>query len=381
MAAAIAPLIHSDTDFSLARAAASIRFISKLLNRTGTMRPLASPLGSFGRPILGLAFLGIFELLNADSGAFAKIGDDRRRLFDWKVAGHVLIVIHKQMRMQMFLWYNKGEGEVNRLPETDDGKTAESKIDPPASPPVCSAWSISEIKRKLHESKAKHEQENATDKAARRTADATVWIAAFTVILALVGIFTLYEIITGGNDTHELAESAKKQATASVQQVSVMAALAIAAKLQSDQAIAQTTKMGESLAKTDSLIKATKTIADNARDSLKVSQRAYVTVGRKDGVVTEFVIPSDHRIDTGILMYFQNNGHLPAKFNWGLTYDPVVVPPIPGFPEINAPHRFTPMTRTINHTDGSRGESGGVIIGGDSTYSTDLGNLPTASAL
>src|SRR5665213_1967036 len=42
-----------------------MRFTSSVLKRTGTMRPLASPLGSFGRPIFGLVCFAMFsELLN-----------------------------------------------------------------------------------------------------------------------------------------------------------------------------------------------------------------------------------------------------------------------------------------------------------------------------
>ena len=54
--------------------------------------------------------------------------------------------------------------------------------------------------------------ETSADWAARKTASATIWIAAFTVILALVSLFTLFEVIEGGADTHTLAEAAKKQA-------------------------------------------------------------------------------------------------------------------------------------------------------------------------
>ena len=68
------------------------------------------------------------------------------------------------------------------------------------------------VKRKVHERRAKKQHEEPADRAARRTASATVWIAIFTVILALVGGLTLYEVIAGGSDTHTLAEAAKKQA-------------------------------------------------------------------------------------------------------------------------------------------------------------------------
>jgi hypothetical protein len=42
--------IHSETVWPLAFAAASTRLRSSGLNRTGTMEPLAVPLGSFGLP-------------------------------------------------------------------------------------------------------------------------------------------------------------------------------------------------------------------------------------------------------------------------------------------------------------------------------------------
>jgi hypothetical protein len=70
------------------------------------------------------------------------------------------------------------------------------------------AW----MRRKLHGRGTKRENENPADRAARLTAKATVWIAAFTVIMALVGIGTLYEIVEGGSDTHDLAVAAGKQA-------------------------------------------------------------------------------------------------------------------------------------------------------------------------
>lgn len=68
------------------------------------------------------------------------------------------------------------------------------------------------VKRKLQERKTKKEKESSTDRAARITATATVWIAAFTVAMALVGLGTLYEIVEGGADTHDLAVQAKRQA-------------------------------------------------------------------------------------------------------------------------------------------------------------------------
>jgi hypothetical protein len=55
-----------------------------------------------------------------------------------------------------------------------------------------------------------------------------------------------------------------------------------------------------------------------ANATLKVSQGAYVTIGRKDGVVAEFVVPKDPKEHAEIVVYFQNSGHLPVKFAWGI---------------------------------------------------------------
>jgi hypothetical protein len=84
---------------------------------------------------------------------------------------------------------------------------------------VRTIWGISYIKGKLHERAIKYKDETPTDKAARRTATATIWMAAFTVILSVVSIGTLLilkrqlaEMHEGGIDTHILAVAAGKQA-------------------------------------------------------------------------------------------------------------------------------------------------------------------------
>jgi hypothetical protein len=64
------------------------------------------------------------------------------------------------------------------------------------------------VKRKTQERETKKNEESSSDRAARRTADATYWIAAFTIVLALVSALTLYEVIEGGTDTHKLALAA-----------------------------------------------------------------------------------------------------------------------------------------------------------------------------
>jgi hypothetical protein len=55
--------IHSETFCSLAFAAASIAFVSCAVNRTWITRPIASPLGSLGRPILAFFCAKVSRLL------------------------------------------------------------------------------------------------------------------------------------------------------------------------------------------------------------------------------------------------------------------------------------------------------------------------------
>lgn len=80
---------------------------------------------------------------------------------------------------------------------------------------------ISYVKnRTTHERRTKKQKESPVDRAARRTAAATIWMAVFTVILTLVSGGTLLilkrqlkEMQDGGTDTHKLAQAAGDQAT------------------------------------------------------------------------------------------------------------------------------------------------------------------------
>ncbi len=81
------------------------------------------------------------------------------------------------------------------MPDTEDGKQSSAPIN--QSSPKWWTRFISYIKRKMHERHSKYENETAGDRAARVTTRATVWMAIFTAVLALVGVATLYEIIQG----------------------------------------------------------------------------------------------------------------------------------------------------------------------------------------
>lgn len=177
-----------------------------------------------------------------------------------------------------------------------------------------SIWGISKIKRKLHERKAKHENETTEQRAARVTATATAWIAWFTVILAAASLLTLYEVVEGGKDTHVLAEAAKAQADAAVK-------LAEAAASQAKSASAQISKLDVANQQTRSLAQTARQSLETARDNFDADQSPIVWVN-----------PQEPQFRAGEIgtwnVTFSNYGRSPA-FNerqcMGMTYGPMAL--------------------------------------------------------
>lgn len=244
------------------------------------------------------------------------------------------------------------------------------------------------IKRQLHGRKAKQEKENPLDRAARITAKATVWIAFFTVVMALVGVGTLYEIIDGGKDTRALAVAAGKQADSAELQLTEMKKQATDTHELAAQAKNQADRTKDLADRALLQANATAKIAKLTQDSLNVSQQAYVTVGRADGTVAEILMPPDSETKAAILVYFQNTGHMPAKFNWG-NNSPIiaVLPSDPkavkepyggqGFSEFDTENIFRPMYRA-RRRDQVNGFtwSGTTTIAGNSSYEGVLWEIP-----
>lgn len=164
----------------------------------------------------------------------------------------------------------------------------------------------------------------------------------------LIGLYRqqVGEVRRQASDTHELAVQAKNQADAVRGQ---LPALKLAAK-------------------------ASQNAANIASDTLQISQGAYVSMGRKDGVIAEFRKSKDPKLRDGMVIYFQNSGHLPAKFNWGLsnwfTRSPLIV--LPGAKP------FAPMMKTRDKKTGAVEETGSTDgnIGGDSIREVAVGSLP-----
>lgn len=76
-------------------------------------------------------------------------------------------------------------------------------------------WSrfIHQVIRQRRKREAQKNPESTADKAARRTANATIAIAGFTLVLVVVSYFQWKEIHDGSTDTHNLAIAAGNQAT------------------------------------------------------------------------------------------------------------------------------------------------------------------------
>jgi hypothetical protein len=178
----------------------------------------------------------------------------------------------------------------------------------------------------------------------------------------------LAEMQGGTSQTSQLIVNAAHQASG-------IHDLAVAAKRQADQAVIQA--------------KAARVSADAANASIRTSQQSYVTVGRQDGTVAEIVWPKNPEGKAGILVYFRNNGHLPAKFNWGTQSEIIaVLPNDPNLPvgspkasmsdryEVRTNNVFRPMWRARNRKTGNFVGSGATMIGGDSLYAGDLWEAP-----
>jgi hypothetical protein len=126
---------------------------------------------------------------------------------------------------------------------------------------------------------------------------------------------------------------------------------------------------------------------DSSIAASRADERAYVTIGKPDGTVAEIIWPKDDKGTAGLLVYFQNNGRLPAKFNWGadsniiaiVPSDPTIVtyeawkgPPT----ELPTNHLFQPMYRARSKDGKAMNWSGTIDIAGGSSYQGVLWETP-----
>ena len=165
---------------------------------------------------------------------------------------------------------------MNDEPNADSETGRGSASDPPRMEPRPKLWRrfICYQMRMSHQRKTerekKHADEKPQDRAARKTANATIWIAIFTIVLALANIWTLVEVIRGGSDTHALAVAAGYQAMWTQR-------LADAAKVQSDKTQLLADRMKDQADRTADL-------ANTSRDELVEVQRAFIFVKSIDTI-------------------------------------------------------------------------------------------------
>jgi hypothetical protein len=117
----------------------------------------------------------------------------------------------------IFLCYTKSKDGSDTVENTDKSASA----DAPIAQPRDMWWVrfVGYIKRKIDERTAKKQKEPPVDRAARVTANATLWIAIFTFVSVAVSVGTflilksqLKEMHDGGVDTHNLAQAAMDSA-------------------------------------------------------------------------------------------------------------------------------------------------------------------------
>jgi hypothetical protein len=228
------------------------------------------------------------------------------------------------------------------MPDAEDGKPPNA----PVKELVPSRWArfVSNVKRKFHERKAKKEIETPTDRAARRTASATVWIAIFTVILALVGLITLAEVIGGGRDTRDLAIAAKQQAD----KMKDMSDAADKIRQAADKMVAQDQRIadnsGKSITKNAEQGRAT---LNATIEEYRLEHRAWVSMNgiqtirtEADGTMHEIQVSQVHSSDKiAMNVHYRNTGSTPA-FDVRTAARGVIFPTNPTFTDL--PSESTP---------------------------------------
>jgi hypothetical protein len=118
---------------------------------------------------------------------------------------------------------------------------------------------------------ATRKNETIEQKAARLTAEATRWIAIFTVVMAIVAGLTLWNLIAGGADTKALVEASKQQAIAARQ-------FAATAGLINGNINDAVGKLDRQAAATETSSNAAKSVAGTASRQLEATDRPWIKI-------------------------------------------------------------------------------------------------------
>jgi len=167
-------------------------------------------------------------------------------------------------------------------PNTGEKAGGRKQPDKPAQTPRREFWRwfILYMERKMHQRRTRRKKKKAEEineqKAARLTAEATRWIAIFTVVLAIVAGLTLWQLIQGGADTKALVTASQQQANGASDQ-------ADAAQQFSGAADEISQGIGQAVGKLEAQARASQQSAAAAKDALTNGNRPWINV---DGPLT-----------------------------------------------------------------------------------------------
>lgn len=170
----------------------------------------------------------------------------------------------------------------------------------------CGARIINKVVRFANKPITQSEPESAVDRAARRTAMATVWIAIFTVVLAAVGYLQYREIrdsgVESGGQMDRMIHEYRSQVAQMNRQAVETHDLAISAGKQADRTKQLADQAVRQTAAAQVAANAAKDAAQTAKDALHISERAYLSFGVPRN---EF---QNHVINVPVI----NSGHIPS---------------------------------------------------------------------
>jgi hypothetical protein len=219
----------------------------------------------------------------------------------------------------------------------------------------------------------------------KRNTTSTDWlIVLLTAVIAITSYLQWHEIRLGGQDTHNLAVAAKDQA----EKITNMSDAADKIRQASEGMVTQEQRIADNAQKAlDASNRQNRAALDASIAASRLNQKAYVTIGKPDGTVAEILWPKDQKGNAGLLVYFQNNGRFPAKFNWGSDSNLIAfVPTDPnvfkedevakGYVDLPTNHLFQPMYRAKSRKANQVQWSGTIDIAGGSSYQGVLWEVP-----
>jgi hypothetical protein len=190
----------------------------------------------------------------------------------------------------------------------------------------------------------------------------------------------LQQMESGGRQTDTMLSLMQQELSQITRQAGDTHELAVQAKNQADRTKDIADRTIQEVAANQKAAAAAKSASETAKDSLRISQGASVTIGNKDGVVADFVIPKEPDKKVEIVIFFQNTGHVPARFSWSL--EPAFGSgPAPSGIEYTHPNLGMAGMLLLGMQSKKPGlrsrqpETTSTTIGGGSTYISTLGQI------